>query len=376
MKREFKLNKEYFVALIAVGLGLAAGAVLMAITGNNPITGFVYLFRGGLMSIERIGNTLATATPLVFTGLSVAFAFKTGLFNIGAAGQMLIGGLCATAVGLTFSWPKPLLLPVVICVAFLGGALWGLLPGLLKAKFNVHEVVATIMMNWIAYWTVYYVIPGYFKGAYLETESRRIPESASLKVQWLTNLFDGSYINLGFFLAIIAVLIIAFILNRTTLGYELKAVGYNRYASEYAGIKAGRNIVLSMVISGALAGLGGAAFYVGYASNMQIGVIPSQGFDGIAVSLLGANSPWGVFFAAIFFGLLHSGKGFMNAMTKVPPEIADTIIATIIYFSATSVLIERYWESAKKWFTARRNQNPRFPVDSAGGVQEKVGGAK
>src|SRR5690606_28988237 len=119
------------------------------------------------MSIERMGNTLATATPLIFTGLSVAFAFRTGLFNIGAAGQMLIGGLCATAVGLSLDLPKAVLLPVMIIAAFLGGALWAFVPGLLKARYNVHEVVSTIMMNWTAYWTVYYVIPGYFKGDFL-----------------------------------------------------------------------------------------------------------------------------------------------------------------------------------------------------------------
>ncbi|MDI6706044.1 MAG: ABC transporter permease [Bacillota bacterium] len=343
-----RIKRENLMPLVAGVLGLLAGAVLMAATGNNPFQGYAYLFRGGLMNIERIGNSLATATPLIFTGLSVAFAFKTGLFNIGAAGQMLIGGMCATAVGLTFMWPKPLLLTVMIIAAIIGGAAWGIVPGLLKAKFNVHEVVATIMMNWIAYWTVYYVVPAYFKGTYLETESRRIPYAASLKVSWLTDMFNGSYINLGFFLAIIAVVVIAFILERTTLGYELKAVGYNRHAAEYAGIRANRNIVLSMMIAGALAGLGGAAFYVGYASNIQIGVLPSQGYDGIAVSLLGTNSPWGVFGAAIFFGLLHSGKGFMNAMTKIPPEIADTIIATIIYFSATSILIERNWDKLRK----------------------------
>ena len=162
-------------------------------------------------------------------------------------------------------------------------------------------------------------------------------------------MFNGSYINLGFFLAVLAVIVIGFILNKTTLGYELKAVGFNRHAAEYAGIRSSRNIVISMMISGALAGLGGAAFYIGYASNIQIGVMPSQGFDGIAVSLLGANSPWGVFFAAVFFGLLHSGKGFMNAMTNIPPEIADSIIATIIYFAATSILIERCWDRLKKY---------------------------
>ncbi len=342
------IGRDFVTALVAVVLGLLAGAVLMALIGRNPISGYVYLFRGGVMSIERVGNTLATATPLILTGLSVAFAFRTGLFNIGAAGQMLMGGLCATAVGLTLVLPKPLLLTVMVAAAILGGAAWGLVPGLLKAKFNVHEVVATIMMNWIAYWTVYYVVPAYFKGAYLETESRKIPDAASLKVEWLTDLFNGSYINLGLFLAVISVIVIAFIIDRTTFGYELKAVGFNRHAAEYAGIKADRSIIMSMMIAGALSGLAGATFYVGYASNIQIGVLPTQGFDGIAVSLLGGNSPWGVFGAALFFGLLHSGKGFMNAMTRIPPEIADTIIATIIYFSATSVLIERNWERLKR----------------------------
>lgn len=346
LKRFF--GRDFVTALVAVVLGLLAGAVLMALIGRNPISGYVYLFRGGIMSIERVGNTLATATPLILTGLSVAFAFRTGLFNIGAAGQMLMGGLCATAVGLTLVLPKPLLLTVMVAAAILGGAVWGLVTGLLKAKFNVHEVVATIMMNWIAYWTVYYVVPAYFKGAYLETESRKIPDAASLKVEWLTDLFNGSYINLGLFLAVISVIVIAFIIDRTTFGYELKAVGFNRHAAEYAGIKADRSIIMSMMIAGALSGLAGATFYVGYASNIQIGVLPTQGFDGIAVSLLGGNSPWGVFGAALFFGLLHSGKGFMNAMTRIPPEIADTIIATIIYFSATSVLIERNWERLKR----------------------------
>ena len=135
--------------------------------------------------------------------------------------------------------------------------------------------------------------------------------------------------------------VITIILDKTILGFELKAAGFNRHASEYAGMKVQRNIVLSMTIAGALAGLGGATLYLGYATNMQIGVLPMQGFDGIAVSLLGANTPVGVLGAAVFFGLLHSGKGFMNAMTEIPPQIGDTIIATIIYFAATSVLIEK-----------------------------------
>jgi ABC-type uncharacterized transport system permease subunit len=333
--------KNIIVSLLAVLFGLIAGAVLMLMTGHNPFEGYTYLFEGGLKNPERIGNTLATATPLIFTGLSVAFAFRTGLFNIGAAGQMLIGGLCATAVGLTFDLPRPLLLSAMVLAGTIGGALWAFIPGYLKAKYNVHEVVSTIMMNWISYWTVYYAVPTYFKGQFLETESKKLPDTASLREPFLTHLFNGSYINLGLFISFIVMIIIAIIVNKTTLGYELKAVGYNRHAAEYAGIAVNRGIVVSMLISGGLAGLAGVAQYTGNANSIQIGILPMQGFDGIAVALLGANAPVGVFFAAIFFGILYSGRGFMNAMTEIPPEIADSIIAIIIYFAATSILIER-----------------------------------
>ena len=349
---KIKIPRSVTVALITIFLGLVGGALFMAITGSNPFAGFYFMFRGGLMNIERLGNTLATATPLILTGLSVAFAFKTGLFNIGAAGQMLIGGLCATAVGLTVVLPKPLLLLLMLLVAILGGAVWGFIPGLLKALFNVHEVVATIMMNWLAYWTIYYVIPAYFKGGF-ETESRRIPEAASLRVPWLTEAFDGSFINLGIFIAVIAVVIIWVILDKTVLGYELKAAGFNRYAAEYGGMKVNRNIVLSMSIAGALAGTAGLLQYAGYSVNLQIGVLPSQGFNGIAVALLAASSPIGVFFSAMFMGVLQAGKGFMNAMTQIPPQIGDTIIAIILYFAATSVLIERMLNAIKRRRTNR-----------------------
>ncbi|SFA73208.1 MULTISPECIES: ABC transporter permease [unclassified Bacillus (in: firmicutes)] len=340
--------RNTIVSIIAVLLGLIAGGILMLIIGSNPIEGYTYLLQGALKSTERIGNTLATATPLIFTGLSVMFAFRTGLFNIGAAGQMLIGGLCATMVGLTYDFSRPVLLVVMVLAGLLGGALWAYIPGLLKAKFNVHEVVSTIMMNWIAYWTVYYVVPGYFKGEFLETESKALADKATLKAPFLTEMFDGSYINLGLFLSVITVFIIAFIIDKTTLGFELKAVGFNRHAAEYAGMRVNRNIILSMLISGALAGIGGVSMYAGNANVIQIGILPTMGYDGIAVSLLGANTPFGVFFAAILFGILYSGTGFMNAMTEIPPELANTIIAIIIYFAATSVLIERMLSKKRK----------------------------
>ncbi|RSD27964.1 ABC transporter permease [Mesobacillus subterraneus] len=354
--------RNTIVSLISIILGLVAGGILMLFIGSNPIEGYSYLLQGALKNLERIGNTLATATPLVFTGLSVAFAFRTGLFNIGASGQMLVGGLAATAVALTFDFSRPILLLVMVLAGLVAGALWAFVPGLLKAKFNVHEVVSTIMMNWIAYWTIYYIVPGYFKGEFLETESKKLAESETLRTPFLTNMFDGSYINLGLFLAVIAVIIIAFIIDKTTLGFELKAVGFNRFAAEYAGMKVNRNIILSMLISGALAGVGGVALYTGNASSIQIGILPAQGYDGIAVALLGANHPVGVFFAAVLFGILYSGTGFMNAMTEIPPELANTIIAIIIYFAATSVMIERLLNK----FKARKSNK-----DKSGPVVEK-----
>ena len=344
-------------SVLAVLLGLLFGAILMSIMGHDPIKGYGYLIQGGALNIERIGNTIAMATPIILTGLSVAFAFRTGLFNIGAAGQMLFGGLSATIVGLYVTLPRPLLLLAMILAGFLGGAIAAGIPGLLKAKFNVNEVVSTIMMNWIAYWVVYYTVKTYLKGEFLETESRALPEIASLRTPWLTNMFEGSFINLGIIIAIIAVIVILFILEKTVLGYELKAVGFNRHAAEYAGMPVKRNILISMMISGGLAGLAGVVQYAGNANVIQSGVTPTQGFDGIAVSLLGANGPIGVFFAALFFGLLYAGKGFMSVMTSIPPEIADTIMAVIIYFAATSVIMDKAIKKYSKKNKDRKNKD-------------------
>ena len=260
---------------------------------------------------------------------------------------MLFGGLCATIVAHTVNLPRPILLVVLIIIAFIGGAIWAAIPGLLKAVFNVHEVVSCIMMNWIGYWIIYYVVRDYFPNGSKATESLPLADELTLRSSWLSNLFAGSYINLGIIVAIVTVIAIAFILNKTTFGYELKAVGYNKHAAAYAGISVNRSVVYSMMIAGGLAGLAGLTQYLGVATNIQIGVMPTQGFDGIAVALLGATTPIGALLAALFFGLLYAGRGYMSVMTEVPPEIADTIIATIIYFAATSVLVERVLDKMK-----------------------------
>ena len=309
---------------------------------------------GGLSSKERIFNTFSNAIPLVFTGLSVTFAYKTGLFNIGATGQMVAAGLLSVITALTVDLPRPLLLPLVVLVGFLGGAVYGGIQGYLKSRFNVNEVVSGIMMNWIAHWAVYYVISDYFKSSSMATESQSVPAAASLRSDLLLSFTGSSSFNWGFILAIACVVIVQYILRRTVIGYEMRAVGFNAEAAEYGGINVQKNAVLAMVISGALSGLAGLTFYCGYLSNMRIGVMPSQGFDGIAVALLANCAPVGVVFAAIFFAILQTGKGFMNAMMPIPPEIADTIIATVIYFAATSKLIEMNLDRIKKFFGRKR----------------------
>lgn len=333
-------KRNRMVPFISILLGFLIGAVIILLSGANPITAYLSLIQGAFGSLKKIGDTLLYSTTLILTGLSVAFAFKTGLFNIGASGQMLMGGFFATLVGIAgSSLPRIVVLPLAVLAAGLAGALWAWIPGMLKARYRVHEVVTTIMMNWISVWTVYYFVPTLIPGEF-DTESANVAGHALLRTEWMTKLFGGSYVNLGLFLALASALVIWWILEKTTFGYELKAVGFNPDAAQYAGMKVNRNIVYSMMIAGAMAGLAGATFYLGYASNIKIGVLPTQGFDGIAVSLLGLNHPLGVVLAALLFGFMNAGKLSMQIRTGVPNELVPIIIATIIFFAATNEMIK------------------------------------
>lgn len=340
---EARKASPLLVSLSAVFLGIVAGCLLILMIGKNPFTGFERILFGALSNKRRIGNTIGNSTQLILVGLSVAFAFKTGLFNIGGSGQMLVGGLMASlfAHKVTFL-PAPIYYICLILIAGISGGIWGLIAGYFKARFNVHEVVGTIMLNWIAYWLVYDWVPRFIVDPAIKVKSSPLPSSQTLRADWLTSLTGNSYLNYGFLIAIIATIVIWYILEKTTLGFSLKAVGSNRFCAEYAGIKVTRNVMISMGIAGALAGLAGLTYYLGYSNIMEIAKSPSEGFDGIAVALLGNSSPVGVFFAALFFGILKMGKGSLAA-TGIPTEIADTIIATIIYFTATSVLLQQFW---------------------------------
>lgn len=335
------IKNKLVIPILAVLLGFITGAVVMLATGHNPIEAYTALLKGAgfLGDLKRFGDTLLNATTLILTGLSVAFAFRTGLFNIGAAGQMLMGGFASVYVGASFVLPSYIHAPLAVVGAMLFGAIWAFVPGILKAKFKIHEVVTCIMMNSIAIWTVYYLVPVLIPGSF-DTESRPINQTASLRVDWLTEMFDGSFVNIGLILAIMCIFLIWWILEKTTFGYELKSVGFNIHASKYAGMKVERNMVLSMMISGALAGLAGATYYIGFADNIKIGMLTSHGFDGIAVALLGLNTPFGVGLTALLFGLMNAGRLFMQASTDVPNELVPIIIAIIIFFAATSLMLK------------------------------------
>ena len=346
---EVKKVPSFLVSISTVFLGVLAGSILILMIGKNPIKGFERLLFGAFSNVRRVGNTLSMSTQLILMGLSFSFAYKTGLFNIGGSGQMLMGGIVSTILGhyLPSSMPKPLYVVIVVMAALATGALWGLITGFLKAKFNVHEVVSSIMLNWIAFWLCYDFIPRFVKDQAIAVKSKPLPLSRTLGTEWLRNVTGMSTLNFGFLFAIIACIVVWFILEKTTLGFNLKAVGANKYCAEYAGIKIHKSIMISMAIAGSLAGLAGLTYYCGYSNLMEMGKMPNEGFDGIAVALLGNCSPIGVFFAAIFFGALKMGKGSLAA-TGIPTELADTIIATIIYFAATSILIAYFWKKVFK----------------------------
>ncbi len=351
LNRSFESRKAspLLVSLSAVFLGLTAGAVLIVLIGKNPVRGYDRILFGALSNIRRIGNTLGMSTQLILIGLSVAFAFKTGLFNIGASGQMLMGGITGSILAyyIPASMPRPLYLITIVLAASLAGGFWGFISGFLKARFNVHEVVSTIMLNWIAYWLVYDWIQRFIVDPAIVVKSKPIENSHTLRADWITSITKHSTLNYGFLIAIAACILVWFILEKTTLGFRLKAVGSNRYAAEYAGIRVNRSIMISMAAAGALAGLAGLSYYCGYSNIMEMGKMPNEGYDGIAVALLGNCSPLGLFFAAIFFGILKMGRGSLAA-TGIPTEIADAIIATIIYFTATNVILANFWNKRFK----------------------------
>ncbi len=327
-------------ALMAIFLGLIFGFfVMLAAAPGNALAGFNYIIFGGF---NRIGDVFYFATPILMTGLAVGFAFKMGLFNIGASGQYTMGMFFALYVGFMWELPSGIHWIVAILAGMLGGMLWGFIPGIFKALLNVNEVITSIMFNYIGMYLVDMLIQGN-SIMYVADKARTKYLPASVQIPRLG--IPGSNVNFGIIFAMLIGIILYIVLQKTTFGYELKATGFNKYASEYAGMKGKTNIIITMVIAGGLAGLGGAfsilapSAIAGSSMTYEpINIIAANGFNGIAVALLGNSHPIGIIFSSAFISHIQRG-GTLASLVGYKPEIIDVVIAVIIYFSAFAMIM-------------------------------------
>ena len=329
--------------IVAVGAAFLVGGLVVTAIGESPVRIYAILFRGAFGSFDAIGHVLFNACPLIFAGLAVAFAFRAGLFNIGGDGQLYVGSFAAAWVGLSLGPLHPvILIPILVVASAAGGALWAAIPGALKARFGVHEVINTIMMNFIAVGLTSYLVINVFR-----EPGQMTPQTAEIAASGHLPRLAGAFQRLGIplpyanplnasiLIALGAVALAWFILHRTTFGYEVRAVGRNAKAAEYAGINVRRTLVLAMVASGAFAGLVATNEVMGFRHRFLDNFSGGLGFMGIAVALLGRNTPIGVLFAALLFGVLNTGALEVDVFTDVPRELilvlqAITIILVVV----------------------------------------------
>lgn len=340
------------VPLVAVVLGLLMGALIMLIGGYDPILAYQSLLTTLFGGSYDIGEALRTIVPLAMCGLAVGIAFRCGLFNIGVDGQIVMGSLGALIVGTQLQL-SPFLhaLLAVVFGAVLGG-LWGALVGYIKVKRGINEVITCIMFNFIALYISHYAIRMFMPQEGTQ-RSAMIHDSASIRIGWLSELMDGARIHWGFLIAIFAVIFYYFYVDKTKWGYELRAVGYNPHASQYAGMKVHGVVVRTMFISGMFGGLVGTFEVLGVFKYIAIHSVTSGlGFDGIAVSLLGGNTAIGILFSSILIGGLSYGSQGMSFAADVPGEIIRMVIAIIIFFVAApgivKLLFRPFGQKAKK----------------------------
>jgi general nucleoside transport system permease protein len=312
-----------------------AGAV--SLSWNLVSDAYIALFRSSFGSLSAFSETIVNTTPLLFAGLSVALAFRAGLFNIGAEGQLLAGAMTAVFVGFTFDGlPTVIHLPFAVLAGFVGGALWGFIPGILKARTGAHEVITTIMLNFVAIYLVNYLLKTetFIQTGRTDPISKPVAESAKLPI-----LISDLRAHAGIILALVAAYGVWWLLFRSTIGFEFRAVGANPDAGAYAGMKVGGTYALAMVLAGGLAGLAGASQVLGVHSTVFPGFSSGYGFDAIALALLGRAHPFGVVFAAFLFGALKAGANGMQAATTTPIDIIVVIQALIIVFMAAPRLV-------------------------------------
>lgn len=331
-------------SIMAILAGLIFGLIILLVSNAKQASaGFITILQGGLVNgMTGIGQTVNLAVPIIMTGLAVGFAFRTGLFNIGAAGQFTLGSFVAVLVGIKFTFLPPVIhFIVALILAGITGGLWGFIPGFLKAVANVNEVISSIMTNYIGIFFVNMMIPKLKLYDQLKNQTLPVAESAKTPRLGLDILFPDANLDMALLIVIMAVVIIYIIIEKTTFGFELKACGMNKDASRYAGINDKKNIILAMSISGVLAGIGGALMYLGSTGKyMQVlDVIAPEGFNGISVALLGVSNPIGILFAGLFIAHITVG-GYNLQLLSFVPEVIDMIVAAIIYCGAFSLVFK------------------------------------
>ncbi len=342
MKNKINLN-SFYSSLIAIAMGLLFGFVIMIIVNpREALKAFSILIQGGFYKgLRSVGQVFYSSTPIMMTGLSVAFAFKCGLFNIGTPGQFIVGAFTAVYIAIKWTFiPDSLVWIVATIIAGIVGALWAFIPGILKAYKNVNEVISCIMMNYIGMHIVIELVKSTIYNA-TGAESLAVEMSRSIPKMGLDKLFTGSQINIGTIIAIVLCIVAYIIMNKTTFGYELKACGYNPDASKYAGMNEKNCIILSMAISGFFAGVGGALTYLAGSGRTLslVETLAPEGFNGISVALLGFNNPLGVIISSLFIAYINVGGNYMQT-TSYAIEIIDIIVASIIYFSSFTLAIQ------------------------------------
>ena len=348
-KKKSILESNVLYTIIAIIAGLLIGAVFLMIAGISPAVAYGKLFSSIFSKPKYLVWTLVYASPLIFTGLSVAFSFRTGVFNIGAEGQFVIGGLVACVLGIVLKLPAGLHAIVCLAAAAAAGCIWSLIVGILKVKRGIHEVLSFIMFNWIAFYLSNYVVnlPGIHRDSSEATQD--VAASARLLMpEGLRSSLDCSNAHWGIVLAVIAAVIIWVIIEKTTLGYKLKAVGFNSNGAEYGGIDANKSILTALGISGLLSGLGGAVQVLGMAGRLsQFAGQEGFGFEGITVALIGSSNPIGCIFSGLFYGAMKYG-GSKLSIVKAPSEVVDIIMGCIVLLIAIAHVFKVFVLKAAK----------------------------
>ena len=329
------IGRALIFPVVALIIALAVGAVVILITGNSVIDAYSALLRGGFGSPAALGRTIVNATPLIFTGLAVAVPFRGGLFNIGGEGQLFIGAIAGVGVGLFMPGPGPLVSLVAIIVAGLAGWLWGAIPGVLKI-FGAHEVITTIMLNFVGINLAYWLAKGSFAGEGLVPGTDFVDES--VRIIRIGGGLGGAHY--GFALGLLAAVATYLFVWRTTKGYELRTVGQSPGVARYAGMSVAGGGFLAIALGGMFAGLGGGLESLGTFGKVSVPFISNLGFNGIGVALLGRNHPAGVVLGAIFFGGLEAGAQEMQFSTGVPLDLADVLLAVVLLFVTATRLVE------------------------------------